>query len=160
MSIWLCTDCMLDLWGPVNRRSSMIIVVGRYPTIPLEMSIRIVYGPPTDSIECGITWKTCTRTRWDLDRPYNIIAKGCHSWPVRGCAYVVLVGFIHCRVGYWFRSPRHSQIWVIACSLSPLIEMHAYYYDDVDLLYNYDCVLECSSIRLHLYYCIVIWLKC
>jgi hypothetical protein len=27
-SIWLCIDWMLDLWGPVNRHSSMIVVVG------------------------------------------------------------------------------------------------------------------------------------
>jgi hypothetical protein len=40
---------MLDLWGLVNRRSSMVVVVGRYPTIPLEMFSGIVYGPPTDS---------------------------------------------------------------------------------------------------------------
>jgi hypothetical protein len=48
-SIWLCTDRMSDLWGLVNRRSSMIIVVRRYPNIPLEMSIGTVYVPPTDS---------------------------------------------------------------------------------------------------------------
>jgi hypothetical protein len=36
MSIWLCTDHMPDLWGPVNQRSSMIVVVGRYPTIPRD----------------------------------------------------------------------------------------------------------------------------
>jgi hypothetical protein len=42
-------------------------VVERYPTIPLEMSIGIVYMPPTDSAACGITWKTCTRERWDSD---------------------------------------------------------------------------------------------
>jgi hypothetical protein len=39
----------------------MIVVVGQYPTIPLEMFTRIVYGPPTDSPECGITWKMCSR---------------------------------------------------------------------------------------------------
>jgi hypothetical protein len=55
---------------------------------------------------------------------------------------------------------------VIACSLPPLIEMHAskyddglddYYYDDddIDLLYSYDCLLECSSYRLRLYSCII-----
>jgi hypothetical protein len=93
-SIWLCTDHMPDLWGSVNRRSSMIVVVGRYHTIPLEMSIGIVYRPSTDSLACGITWKTCTRERWDPDRPYGIIAKCCYMWSVRGRAYVVLVRFI------------------------------------------------------------------
>jgi hypothetical protein len=44
-SIWLCIDHMPDLWGMVNRCSSIIVVVGRYPTIPLDMSIEIVYGP-------------------------------------------------------------------------------------------------------------------
>jgi hypothetical protein len=47
---------MLDLWAPVNRRSSMMVVVGRYPTIPLEMSVGIVYVPTTDSqrtVSCG-----------------------------------------------------------------------------------------------------------
>jgi hypothetical protein len=92
--IWLCTDRMPDLWGLVNWRSSMIVVVGRYPTIPLEMSIGIVYGPPTDSPACGIVWKTCTKERWDSDWPYDIIAKGCHTWSVYGRAYVVLVRFI------------------------------------------------------------------
>jgi hypothetical protein len=93
-SIWLCTDCMLDLWGLVNWRSSIIVVVGRYPTIPLEMGIVIVYGAPTDGSTCGIMWKTCTREMWDLDRTYDIIAKRCHAWPIRGCAYVVLVRFV------------------------------------------------------------------
>jgi hypothetical protein len=59
---------MPDLRGLVNRRSSMIVVVGRYHTIPLEMSIGIVYGPPMDSPVCGIAWKTCTRERWDPDQ--------------------------------------------------------------------------------------------
>jgi hypothetical protein len=72
----------------------MIIVVGQYPTIPLEMSTEIVYRPPTDSSACGITWKMCTRKRWELDRPYNIVAKGNHMWPIYGHVYVVLVRFI------------------------------------------------------------------
>jgi hypothetical protein len=54
----------------------------------------IVYEPPTGSLVCGITWKTCTRERWDLDRPYDVIAKGGHMWPIRGHAYIVLVKFI------------------------------------------------------------------
>jgi hypothetical protein len=85
---------MSDLWGPVNRRSSMIVLIGQYPTIPLEMSIGIVYGPTTDSLAYGIMWKTCTREMWDLHRPYDVVAKGCHMWPFRGRAYVVLVWFI------------------------------------------------------------------
>jgi hypothetical protein len=93
-SISLCTDCMPELWGPVNRRSSMIIVVGKYSTIPLEISIGIVYGPPTDRLVCGIVWKTCTRDRWDLDWPYDVVTEGCHTWPIHGRAYIVLVRFI------------------------------------------------------------------
>jgi hypothetical protein len=30
-----------------------------------------------------------------MDRHYYVVAKGCHTWPVRGRAYVVLVKFIH-----------------------------------------------------------------
>jgi hypothetical protein len=57
---------------------------------------------------------------------------------------------------------------VIACSQAPLIEIHVYYYDDVlswlinvvdddyitimiYLPFSYDCLLECSRIKLHLY---------
>jgi hypothetical protein len=116
--------------GPVNWRSSMIVVVGRYPTISLEMSIGIVYGPPTDSSACGITWKMCIRERWDPNQPYGIVKKGCPTWPVRGHVYVMLVRFTPYMIGYWFGSPRHSRIWEIACSLLPLIQMHVYYYDD------------------------------
>jgi hypothetical protein len=57
---------------------------------------------------------------------------------------------------------------VIAYSLPPLVKMHAYCYNDglklisndddyyyVDLLYSYDCLLECSIFRLHLYSCLI-----
>jgi hypothetical protein len=54
----------------------------------------MVYEPPTDDPECGTVWKMCTREWWDPDRPYGIIAKGCHTWPVRGHVDVVLVRFI------------------------------------------------------------------
>jgi hypothetical protein len=57
-----------------------------------------MYGPSTDSLTCGIAWKTCTRERWDLDRHYDIVANGYHAWPVRRRTYVVLVRFIW--VGY------------------------------------------------------------
>jgi hypothetical protein len=107
-STWLCTDRMLDFWGPVNRRSSMIVVVERHPTIPLETFTGIVYGPHKDSLVWGIAWKMCTRERCDPDWPYDIVAKACHSWPVRGHAYFMLVRFIPCMVYYWLRSPRHS----------------------------------------------------
>jgi hypothetical protein len=60
-------DRMLDLWGPVYRHSLMIVVVGRYPTIPLEMFSGIVYRLATDSPVYGIMWKTCTSERWDPD---------------------------------------------------------------------------------------------
>jgi hypothetical protein len=82
---------MLDLWGPVYQHSLMIVVVGRYPTIPLEMFNGIVYGPSTDSPVCGIMWKTCTSEMWDSDQPYGIIVKGCHTWSIRGRVYVTLV---------------------------------------------------------------------
>jgi hypothetical protein len=127
-----------------------------------------------------------------------------------------------CRVGYWFRSPWHSWIWVIAsffrCGL-PLPSLHwrlftgvgagrgsnprwpgythasvtngpsfpppsdslftapthrnaclllwwwikmdndDYYVMMMYLLYNYDCYLECSSFKLHLYSCIIYMTK-
>jgi hypothetical protein len=56
-----CTDRMLVIWDPVNRRSSMIVIYGQYPTIHLEMFTRIVYWPPTNSPVCGIVWKMYTR---------------------------------------------------------------------------------------------------
>jgi hypothetical protein len=42
---------------------------------------------------CDITWKTYTRERLDPDQPYDVIVKVYHTWPARGCTYVVLVGF-------------------------------------------------------------------
>jgi hypothetical protein len=84
---------MPDLWGPVNRRSSIIVVVGQYPTSPLEMSTGMVCRPPTGSPAYGIAWKTCTRERWNPYQPYDIVVKGCHAWLVRERAYVVLVRF-------------------------------------------------------------------
>jgi hypothetical protein len=56
-----------------------------------------VYGPPTDSPACDIAWKTCTKERWDLDRPYGIIVKGCHLWPVHG--RVCRVGQVYTHAG-------------------------------------------------------------
>jgi hypothetical protein len=121
---------MSDLWGLVNQRSSMIIVVGRYPTIHLEMSIGIVYGPPTDSPACGIAWKTCTRERCNQDRPYGIVAKGCHIWPICGRVYVVLVRFIPLQG--WLLIQISVTLSDMSDSLftAPLLEMHVYYYDD------------------------------
>jgi hypothetical protein len=55
----ICTGHMLALWDPVNQCSLMIVVVRRYSIIHLEMFSGMVYGPPTDSLVCGITWKTC-----------------------------------------------------------------------------------------------------
>jgi hypothetical protein len=72
----------------------MIVVAGRYPTIPLEMFSGIVYRPPTESLVSDIVWKTCTREWCDLDRPYDVVAKSCHMWHVHRHAYVVLVRFI------------------------------------------------------------------
>jgi hypothetical protein len=126
MSIWLCTDHMLDLWDLVNRRSSMIVVVGWYPTIPLKMSTEIVYGPPTDSPACGIMWKTWTRERWDPDRSYDIIVKGCHTWPVRERVYVVLVMFIPLQG--WLLIQISTTLSDMSDSLftAPLVEMHVF----------------------------------
>jgi hypothetical protein len=112
------TDLMLALWDPVNWRSSIIVVVGWYPTIPLEMFTGIVYEPPTDSPVWGIVWKMCTRERWDTDRPYDVVVKGCHTWAVHGDAYVVLVRFSPCRVVYWFGSPRHCPTQLVVMQVA------------------------------------------
>jgi hypothetical protein len=54
--------------------------VGRHPTTPIVMYTGIVYEPLTDSPECGITWKMCTRVRWAwLDSLIVIMNCGC-SW--------------------------------------------------------------------------------
>jgi hypothetical protein len=126
MSIWLCTDRMLDLWCLINWCGSMIVVVGWYLTIPLEMSTGVVYGSPTDSPMCDIAWKACTRERWDLDRPYGIVAKGCHTWPVRVHEYVLLVRFIPLQG--WLLIWISMTLSDMSDSLfsTPPIEMHVY----------------------------------
>jgi hypothetical protein len=48
-SLGLCSHRILALWDPVNRRSLIIVVVGRYPIISLEMFTGIVYVPPMES---------------------------------------------------------------------------------------------------------------
>jgi hypothetical protein len=154
---------MPDLWGPANRHSSMIVVVGRYPTISLEMSIGIVCRSPTNSPTCGIAWKTCTRERWDPDRPYGIVAKGYHTWHVRGRAYVVLVRFIPLQ-GWWLSRisvslsntsdslftalTRRSACLLLWWWLRWLINDDKHdYIMMIYLLYNIDCYLACSSSR-------------
>jgi hypothetical protein len=131
MGIWLCTDRMLDLWGPVNWCSLMIVVVGWYPTIPLEMSTRIVYGPPTDRpalVSCGRRALGTSETRIDpMISLWKVVIRGLST----GARMLCWSSLYLCRVGYWFESPLHTRIWVIACSLPPLVEMHVYYYVDV-----------------------------
>jgi hypothetical protein len=108
----------------------MIVLVGRYPTIPLEMSTEIVYGPPTDSPVCGIAWNMCTRERWDPNRPYDIVAKGYHTWPVHRHTYVVLVKLIPLQG--WLLIRISMTILGMSDSLftSAHVEMHVYHYDD------------------------------
>jgi hypothetical protein len=60
-------------------------------------------------------WKTCTKVRWAL------IISLTASWIVAtrrssGHACVVLSDLYPYKVEYWFESPRHPQIWVMACS--------------------------------------------
>jgi hypothetical protein len=90
------TKCMLAVRDLVNRRNSMIVVVGWYPTISLEMYTGVVYKTPTDSIVWGIMWKMCTRDKWNLDWPYDTVVKSCHTCPVRGYVYVMLVPLHGC----------------------------------------------------------------
>jgi hypothetical protein len=48
--------------------------VGRYLTSPIVIYTRIVYVPPTDSLECGIAWKM-----WDLAQLFDCCRK---LWPL------------------------------------------------------------------------------
>jgi hypothetical protein len=52
--------------------------VGRYLTSHAVMYTGIVYGPPMDTPKCGITWKTCTRERWD---PARLFDRYRELWP-------------------------------------------------------------------------------
>jgi hypothetical protein len=58
--------------------------VGWSLTSPVVMHIRIVYGPPTDSLMCGIMWKTYTREGCDPVNSLIIVANCEHSWCLRG----------------------------------------------------------------------------
>jgi hypothetical protein len=61
--------------------------VGQY-TSPLLMYTGIVYGPPTDSPECGIAWKTCTSERWDPSQLFDC----CHElWPLVESSWLTCV---------------------------------------------------------------------
>jgi hypothetical protein len=68
--------------------------VGRSLTSTVVMYTGIVYGPPMDSLVCGIAWKTCTRGRCDLTRLFD----RCHElWPLMVPSWltcVLLSGFI------------------------------------------------------------------
>jgi hypothetical protein len=156
-SILLCTDHIPDLWGLVNQRSSMIVVVGRYSTIPLGMSTEIVYGPPTDSSACGIAWKTCTRDRWNSDRPYGIIVKGYHTWPVHVHVYVVLVRFVPLQGCLLIRisvalSDMSDSLFTVPTHKNACLLLWWWLINDdghdyimmLYLLYNIDCYLACS----------------
>jgi hypothetical protein len=94
------------------------------------MSIGIVYRTTTDNPACGIIWKTYTRERWGPNQPYGIVVSGYHMWPVRGCAYVVLVRFIPLQG--WLLIQISVTLSDMSDSLftAPLVEMHVYYYDD------------------------------
>jgi hypothetical protein len=59
--------------------------------------------PSTDSPVCGIAWKMCTRERWYPDRPYDVVAKGCHVCyvgKVYTAAGFVIILDLHDTLGY------------------------------------------------------------
>jgi hypothetical protein len=58
--------------------------VGWSLTSHAVMYTGIVYGPPMDSLACGIMWKTCTRERCDLTRLFDRCHNCGHSWCCRG----------------------------------------------------------------------------
>jgi hypothetical protein len=132
----------------------------------------IMCEPPTDNPACGITWKMCIRERWDPDWPYDIVAKGCHMWPVRGRAYVMLVTFIPLSGLLLIRifttlsdmndslltAPTHrNACFILWWWIKRWLIINNYYYDIFTSIY--DCLLECSSFRLHLYSCIINMVK-
>jgi hypothetical protein len=72
--------------------------VGRSLTSPTVMYIGIMYMPPTDSPSCGVTWKRCTRERWDLAWLFDHCRK---LWPLMVPLWltcVVLLGYLPCKV--------------------------------------------------------------
>jgi hypothetical protein len=66
-------------------------------------------------------WKTCTMVRWAL------IISLTASWTVAthesSGPVCVMLGLYPCKVDYWFKSPRHSRIWVMACSPNLNVEL-------------------------------------
>jgi hypothetical protein len=89
--------------------------VGWHPTTPAVMYIGLVNGPPMDSSECGMMWKTCTRVRWarveSLIAVTNCGCLWCLCEPHVSCCQVVTLQGVN-----WLESPWHSWIWVIlAC---------------------------------------------
>jgi hypothetical protein len=105
-------------------------------TVPLEMFIGIVYGLSTDSPVCGIVWNTCTRERCDLDRPYDVVANGCHTWPVRVRSYVMLVGFIPLHVCLLLRISAPLSDMSDSLFTTPFIEMHVSYDDGLKWIWE------------------------
>jgi hypothetical protein len=67
--------------------------VGRHSTTLVVMYTRIVYMPPTDSLECSIAWKTCTRARWARLNCLIVVMNCGRSWCLReprvSCCQVV-----------------------------------------------------------------------
>jgi hypothetical protein len=53
----------------------------------------IVYGPPMDSLACGITWKTCTREKCTPTRLFD----HCHElWPLMVPSWLPSVVLLGC----------------------------------------------------------------
>jgi hypothetical protein len=85
-------------------------------------------------------WKTCTRVWWTLI--VSLIA----SWIIAthgssGLTCVVLSDLYPYKVDYWFESPRHPLIWVMACSSHLNVELPTSYYCDENYM---DWWLQCS----------------
>jgi hypothetical protein len=116
----------------------MIVVVGRYPIITLEIFSGIVYGLSTERPICGITRKTCTRERWDPDRSYDVVVKDCHAWPIRGLAYIVLVRFVPIQGLLLIRISMTLLDMSDSLFTTPLVEMHVLYDDGLKLIINDD----------------------
>jgi hypothetical protein len=106
----LCNDAYGQYGIPQNKKLCRSLSW----TIPYHTSWMIegiVHGPPMDSTECGIPWKTYTRVWWSRLDSLIVIMNCCHSWCPFGsrvscCQVITLQGL------NWLKSLWHPRIWV------------------------------------------------
>jgi hypothetical protein len=101
--------------------------VGWSLTSPVVMYTGIVYGWRTDSLACGIMWKTYTRDRCDPAQLFDC----CHElWPLVSPSWltcVVLLGYFPRKDVNWLESSWNPRIWVILACCSHSVDVHFIY---------------------------------